>query len=276
MNATNNLWDKHQKQWDALGSPLRPVATDLQLFNRAIREWAERHAGEPACVFVMGVTPEFPGLDWPEGSRVYALDKSINMIRYIWPAGTGCAAGTVAMDWLAVPLKAECADIIIGDGCFTLISWPDACATLLVSIAGLLKPDGRLLMRFFIRPDRPEDPETVFADLLAGRIGNFHVFKWRLAMALQGDDATGVNAGRIWEAWNARGFDEGELAARLGWPTGAIATIHAYRDSPQMLSFPSLGELQELLAPCLEVISCAFPQHELGNRCPVFSLQRKK
>ena len=47
--------------------------------------------------------------------------------------------------------------------------------------------DGLFAVRTLIRPDEPEPVAVVLDNLRAGRIGNFHVFKWRLNMARHGD-----------------------------------------------------------------------------------------
>jgi len=278
MNTDNklNYWDYHQKQWNALGSPLRPAPEDLQIFNSGVSEWSAANAGRPAAAFVLGSTPEFPSLDWPEGSRVYALDSSINMIKYIWPATARFATGRVVMNWLAVPLADETADIIIGDGCFTLIGWPDAYRKLLESIALLLKQDGRLLMRFFVRPQKAELPEQVFDDLAAGNIGSFHSFKWRLAMAMHGENPQGICVNEIWNVWNKSGLTIEGVALDHGWPYEVVQTINAYRNSTQRLSFPAVNQLKQLLSEYFSEVSCHYPCYELGGCSPILALKRIK
>ena len=266
-----NLWSKHQKQWHALGPPLRPAAEDLALFNREIGEWSKTNSAR-VCAFVLGVTPEFPSLSWPEGSSVYALDRSLSMIKTIWPSQAGHCAGAVAMDWLGVPLVDESADIILGDGCFSLIDWPADYKRMLASLLRLLKPNGRLIMRFFLRPQISETPEKVFTDLAKGRIGNFHIFRWRLAMAMHGDNPAGIQVNDIWNLWNDSGLSAEEVALEHGWPLESVQTIQAYDSSRQRLSFPTLNELMPVLEENFAGIRIFFPHYELGDRCPILSM----
>jgi hypothetical protein len=52
---------------------------------------------------------------------------------------------------------------------------------------------------FFLRPEKGEKTDSVFDELRAGRIGNFHIFKWRLAMSMHGAIEDGVRLGDIWD-----------------------------------------------------------------------------
>jgi hypothetical protein len=63
----------------------------------------------------------------------------------------------------------------------------------------VLRPGGLFSHRFFLRPERGEKTDSVFDELRAGRIGNFHIFKWRLAMSMHGAIEDGVRLGDIWD-----------------------------------------------------------------------------
>ena len=52
-------------------------------------------------------------------------------------------------------------------------------------LADSLDTDGLFIMRFFVQIEKKESPDDVIKALLNGKIGSFHAFKWRLAMALQ-------------------------------------------------------------------------------------------
>lgn len=271
----SNLWNRHLRQWNALGPPLRPAAEDITLFNQALLNWNEDRGDTPADAFVLGSTPEFPHLNWNAGSRVYALDSSIDMLRNVWPKSGGFSGGSVVMNWLALPLRERTADMVLGDGAFTLLDWPDGYHRLLMSIADLLRPQGGLLARFFVRPEVGESPEAVIADLIANRMASFHLFKWRLAMAVHGDRKGGLRVDEIWKIWEGTGIQERDLADITGWSVDIIRTIHAYRDSTQILSFPSAAALRSMLGEVFTEMSCRFPAYDIGDCCPIICLQSR-
>ena len=128
-----------------------------------------------------------------------------------------------------------------------------------------------LSVRFYVRPERPEAPGRIFDDLEQGRIGSFHVFKWRLAMALHRGLEEGARVADVWKAWSERVPDAGALARRTGWPMEVIRTMDAYRDVPATYTFPTLEEARATLSGAFDEIDCRFPTYELGERCPTLS-----
>ena len=125
------------------------------------------------------------------------------------------------------------------------------------------------MMRYFTRPEKSESLAQVFDDLFAARIGNFHVFKWRLAMALHGPVEQGVAVGDIWEAFTDAVSDRDALAAQLGWTRASIDTIDAYREVRTPYIFPTLTEIKAASAPYFGELSMDVPYYELGERCPL-------
>lgn len=269
-----DVWEKQRKQWGLLSSPLRPTKEDVRIYNHEISTWVGPQ-DKALTALILGVTPELPALHWPQGSTVYGLDRSMSMIHSIWPRQVAHASGCIAMDWLAVPLAPGCADMILGDGSFSLVSWPDGYINMLGIIEGLLKPGGRLLVRFFTRSGPDEDCDIVFDDLMNGRIGSFHAFKWRLAMAIQGANPDGVVVSDIWKVWHSKGITDEQVASRNNWPIEVVGTINAYRDAGQVLTFPQQKKLRELLARRMNIKSFQLPEYELGERCPIIAMESR-
>jgi hypothetical protein len=115
-------------------------------------------------------------------------------------------------------------------------------------------------MRFFVQKDRPESQEAVFMDV--DRIGNFHVMKWRLAMALQKSANDGVIVDDIWNAWK-------QADITTPWPAAAVDTIDTYRGSSHVLTFTNLAQIRTLMSPAFKELSYTEPAYELGDRCPI-------
>jgi hypothetical protein len=113
---------------------------------------------------------------------VWAVEKSLAMIREVWPAGASPLKQAVQGEWTCLPFSPDSFDIVIGDGCLTSLKYPQQQAHFLQALRTVLRSKGMMIMRHFVQADEPERPETVFADLREGHIGSFHAFKWRLAM----------------------------------------------------------------------------------------------
>jgi hypothetical protein len=140
----------------------------------------------------------------------------------------------------------------------------------------VLLPGGWVVLRLFCRPASPESVENVFAALLEGRIGNFHAFKWRLAMALQGASiSAGVALSEIWRVFRQHVPDDGELASRCGFPLAEIATITNYRDQSARYTFSTREEALTSFLPWFDAVDEWSGRYELGERCPTVILQRR-
>ena len=269
MDHALNHWSQHARQWQAIGPPLRPDVEDIHLLETRVTPPLKTLPHRPVRVLLLGVTPEIVSLDWPDGVQLIALDCCPDMVTHVWPMGAAPkGAYPICGDWRQIPLPDGACDLVIGDGCFTLLDYPQGYHQVLQAIRRVLKPQGYLAMRFFLRPAIPEPLATIFTDLWAGRIGNFHIFKWRLAMALHGPLTTGVRLTDIWQVWRQAGVTPDHLAQHLDWPVQAIATINAYRGITNHYTFPTLAEVDQTFSQSFEQMTCHFPAYELGDRCP--------
>jgi SAM-dependent methyltransferase len=233
--------------------------------------WVAAH-GTPRAL-VLGVTPEIARLAWPEGTDLLAVDRSEAMIRLVWPGFPRPGLGALQSEWLDLDLPAGSRDLVLGDGCFNLLRYPDAHAALLRTVRALLSPRGRFAFRTFVRPEASETPAEVYRAALAGEIAGFHAFKLRLLMAHQRDPRAGVPVREVWRSFAAHVPDPEALSARLGWPAPQIATIASYRESEAVHVFPSLYELRAACAAAgFRELSCTTGPYELGERCPTLVL----
>ena len=272
MAAPPGHWSKHAQQWQWIGSPLRPAAEDVGLLERALSDWHTANPLPSPQALLLGVTPEITLMHWPPGTRLTAVDHTEAMIREIWP---GAPLGYTALcaEWTDAPLPPASQDIIVGDGSFSNLVNRDEYRAMVRAMRRVINPHGVFLMRFFIRPDAAETVDAVIADLSHGRIGNFHAFKWRLAMALHGSLDEGVRLADIWNTWDAAVADPAQLAGRLRWPLPAVQTIDAYRGVQTRYTFPTLAEARAAMAEAFDEFACWFPGYELGERCPTLAFR---
>jgi SAM-dependent methyltransferase len=273
MISSLELWERRSREWDHFGPPLRPSIQDIDLFERLLTEYSGNTLSPAIRAVLLGVTPEIAIMRWPSHTRLLAVDRNMAMIRNVWPGSKVPGAKVVCARWAAMPIADGSCDVVISDGCFCLLAYPDGYSTLFQEIRRVLKPGGILVTRNFVRPNVPEKVEAVLKDLWERRIGNFHVFKWRLNMALHSDISNGVRHAEVWNAWHKAVPDPAILVSELNWPLEAISTIDCYRDNDACRTFPTVNELREALSPYFVETDRFFPDYELGERCPIMNLQ---
>ncbi|MCA9618643.1 MAG: methyltransferase domain-containing protein, partial [Myxococcales bacterium] len=178
-------------------------------------------------------------------------------------------------EWSALPFEAGAFDLVVGDGCFTLLDFPRGVGAAVAECHRVLAKEGRFVIRLFAAPEHREPLAAVAHDLTAGHIGSFHILKWRIAMALQPSAALGVRLGDIWDAFAELCPDRVALAVQRGWPREVIATIDNYRGSDIRYTFPRVAEVRVLLADAWRELACHVPGYELGDRCPTLVFERR-
>jgi hypothetical protein len=273
MTAQPNHWNQHALQWSLIGPPLRPAPDDIRVLEQTVADWHARTKTAAPRALLCGVTPEVARMCWPDGTWLTAIDRSRPMIAGVWPAAAAPGAA-VCGDWFALPLADASQHLLVGDGCYSLLTGRAQYAAYTAELRRVAHAGGLLAMRYFLRPERAETVGGVIDDLWRRRIGNFHIFKWRLAMALHGSLEQGVRLRDIWDAWHAAVPAPAELAARLGWSPAVVNTIHNYRGVETCYSFPTLAEACEL-AGDFRIVATHMPPYELGERCPTLIMQPK-
>jgi predicted dehydrogenase/SAM-dependent methyltransferase len=262
MMERTKFWQSVPKQWKYFGPPLRPGPEDIKIMQEQVAAWVEQSSAGACNVLLCGVTPEIANMHWPAGTRLWALEKSMAMIREVWPASDSAGKVVVQGEWTCLPFAADSFDIVIGDGCLTSLKYPQQQLHFLEAVHAVLRSNGVMIARHFVQPDLPERPEMVFNDLREQRIGSFHAFKWRLAMSLQENASEGVRVDDIWRKWNA-------AKLTTAWSSEAVNTIETYRGSDHRLTFSTLGELRAVHAGLFEEETSIVCGYELAERCPI-------
>lgn len=263
--ATERLWDERAAHFDDWGPPLRPPPEDLALYARFV---ARRFTGRRNALraLLMGVTPELARLDWPVPLDLTAVDQSAPMVRRVWPGDVPGRRRAVVGDWMRWQ-PAQPLDLVLTDGAPVFFARPGA---LFEHVRSILAGDGAFVVRAFCAPPVREGLDDVLADLQAGRIGNFHLFKWRIAMALQAHAHEGVAQRTVHDAIAGARIDFSKLP-QPGFDARAVSTLRFYEDQGGTLHFPT----REAYAAALEqagfaVVEHAVAGHSGGDRFVVF------
>lgn len=267
------VWREHSEQWSRVGAPLRPSLKDGELLLKML---AVVFAGKPASceVAVLGVTPELVQLDWPVGTRLQAFDCSEGMIGAVWRSNPRIRACARLARWQDLPARTGQFDAVVGDGSLNALPAFAEYHAVMREIWRVTRPEGRVVLRCFLRPDKAETIQGLKQDLHAGLIGGFHVFKWRLAMLLAAQAQGVVPVNAILELFE-REFEREELVRLTGWPRSDVDTIDAYRAKPTAYTFPTLRQLCEVCADGWILDRIETADYELGECCPTLRFTRR-
>lgn len=261
-------WDKHAEQWNNIGAPLRPSSPDIQIMCSWLHEIDCQ--SESFNVLLLGVTPELAQIRWPENTRLFAIDSNFSMIKSVLLKNNLSKSSLISMgNWLQLPLPESFINLVIGDGCYSMLSGKNY-DTLSNEIVRVLHPTGHFFMRFFIRPDDNESIELIQDDFLSGRIDNFHILKWRIAMALHDALEQGVCLKEIWHIWNKHFKIHTKY---LQWSEQTMNTIDVYKNNPAFYTFPTYPELSSRLYNQFRILDRYTPDYKLGERCPTLKLK---
>jgi hypothetical protein len=268
-------WDNLARAWPQMASPLRPCAEDIAALTSII---AKRFRA-PLKGLLLGVTPEI-ALGFATSSPLVdltALDGSAGMIRLVWP-GDSTIRRAVLGDWFALPEPFEPAsfDVVFCDGGLVCFYFPDEYKIFADLVASALNPGGLLLARVYCRPEKAEPLDAIWADLDAKKIGSVDALKWRIAMALQGDDPkAGVRRSAIGPALQVYARTPQEFANKSGLPVGRLRLVTLPVKDTTTHSFPTVAETMAAIGEHFELLEQIRGKYELADRCPLLVLRRR-
>jgi SAM-dependent methyltransferase len=247
------------RRWVTLRPPLRPHPKAAA----AIKALLPDHDVD-APVLLLGVTPELAELP----SHVVAVDWSANMIALAWPGDTDRRKAMLG-DWRKLPLGEASVAAAIGDGCLTMLRYPDEQPLLLEQLRLVVRPGGRAILRCFTTPETGETLDEVREAVLSGSV-SFHEFKLRfnMAVALEIEHAN-VRSEQLFDHFQALFPDRAALTRAAGWDPAAVAEVDAYQGSPYIHCYPSRRQLTELMPDWARPRFEETDGYPLAERCPL-------
>jgi SAM-dependent methyltransferase len=264
-------WPSMASVWNEIGSPLRPCAEDIVLYQRFAEPVLAKNNSPQ--ILLLGVTPELYRIAWPPRRDFIAVDRTLTMIEHVW-AGRGDEV--LVAGWEDLPLPEGSRDLVLCDGGLHLLQYPEAQKRLVVRLAKIVHAGGRCVFRLFALPSKCETAAAVLNHLWQGKIPDLNHLKLRLGMALQRTPEEGVAVNEIRETLRAAGGEWPSLAARLRWPLPHVRAIDVYRQSNSRYHFLSLDHAIELFCSSGEfrLAEQALPDYLLGERCPLVAFVR--
>jgi hypothetical protein len=103
MTEKKQFWQAAPKQWKHFGPPLRPCRQDIEIMETAVAQWRAETCAEQCNALLCGVTPEIASMGWPDGTRLWAVEKSRAMIDEVWPAAGPDCRQAMQADWMSLP-----------------------------------------------------------------------------------------------------------------------------------------------------------------------------
>jgi SAM-dependent methyltransferase len=256
--AAQDHRDFHRR-WVTLKPPLRPHEN----VAAAIRELLPDHDAA-APVLLLGVTPELAAIP----RHTIAVDWSERMVATAWP-GDSESRRAVLGDWRRLPLADFSVAAAIGDGCLSMLHYPDEQPVLMAFLRLAVRPGGRAVFRCFATPDPGETVDEVREAVMAGGLG-FHAFKLRFNMAVALETGhENVSSSRLFDRFQAIFPDRQALAAASGWSLAAIAEIDAYESSEYIHCYPSRRQVIELMPDWAQARFVETHGYPLAERCPL-------
>lgn len=250
--ADGQYWKKISARfYFSIPSPMRPGEEDVRYYSRAVSEWLG--TGRKPRILILGVTPEFYFMSWPEGTDILAVDHSEHMIRNIWP---GEARQAMCAEWATVPLPGQSRDLVFCDGGISFLAYPDGLAALASNLQRIVAPGGLFVTRIFEPGQDREDPAQVIDDFLAGRISNSGILKLRLEMALSARSSKGVKLDDVWRYYAGAVGAATELPARTGWSDAELGAIARFAGCEERYYFPTAEQVCEVLCKGSGTFEC--------------------
>lgn len=253
-----------------IGHPLRPIREDIDLYRSllGVNERVRQNA------LILGVTPELHALTMNLFSETFAIDRTKEMVEFIWP---GESDHVFNRDWLELGALELKFDAIFCDGGLHLLRYPDQQAVLVSAIERSLCNGGRFITRLFTPPVEPEGCESVISALKRGEIPSMNHLKVRLANALQKNAHLGVRLADVWSALDKGVEERKHFFNELGWNSGQVDVIDLYHNSDARYSFVAVDQVISLFseyAPSLKLVGTKLSSYFMSDQFPFVCFEK--
>ncbi len=273
LTVNKGQWPNVARQFvTSIGHPLRPIPEDIRIYRDFSSGLSTKDLRQTALI--LGVTPELYALASETFDEVFAIDRTLEMIDFVWP---GNPNHVFQKDWTELADLSLHVDTIFCDGGLHLLRHADQQGLLISAIDRSLKKGGRFITRLFTPPMVREGVEDVFEALQQFNIPSMNHLKIRLGSAMQADAASGVRLADVWSRLNGSIKDRTSFFSSLGWNLDQVNVIDLYKDSDARYHFVTVDQtIQAFLefAPSLSFIGVDIPNYSMGNQFPVICFEK--
>jgi SAM-dependent methyltransferase len=255
---------------------VQPAPEDIAFFESCLLQNNVMPPQAPVRALLLGVTRAIAAMRWPAGTDLVSLDWSEPVIRRLWhDEGVPAGARPIRGDWREMPLATGCRTVALSDGSYHSITSHEDGVLITRELARVLAPGGLFCTRNFVATDPPERIDDLFDELYGGKAGSLHVFRWRLAAAMQGRSGKGVPRHDIWRLWQSRVGDAAALKAIYGDADRGFVIFERFRNLGGRLFYYTLSELEALCAGAFERVALSVPTYPGGERFPRLALRAR-
>jgi SAM-dependent methyltransferase len=265
-------WPHIAQLWHQVTLPLRPSNFDLAIYQSILD--GLKHA-DPLRILVLGVTPEIRCLNAPLTTVWRSVDRSRDMIKYVWPGNPDEVQCTT---WDAMDFPTASFDIVFCDGGLCLLAYPDQHTALAEKLSTMLRPGGQFIIRLFCSDGRTDSVDDVLRDLAHHNIASLSALKLRLWVALQTSVAGGVRPHYVWSVIS--GFADNDLrrlAEDHGWPIENVLALENHKNSDARYHLLQVADVEQLFVKQLgqfKITEVHRSSEALGHLTPIVKLER--
>ncbi len=273
----SETWDIHVELFKQMKPPMRPEASEILLLKEIAATMVEVHQIPNLQVLLLGVTPEIVHLTWPIGTMLTAVDRSEIMIHHFWPGDVPKVRKMVRADWFEMPFAEGAFHLIIGDGVFNFMSYPDGYLKLSQILSSLLSEDGQLCIRIFNQLDHKESPKEVLQYLHEHEHVDYFEFRFRLATSLQESVEEGIYVTKetLDQYLVDHGVEMSSLYHKSGYTPPAIPPIPGAPSSNYRITYPTDEQYLTQVSQYFNEAKKLNGSHNLAYRTPIFVLSRR-
>jgi SAM-dependent methyltransferase len=254
-----------------LKPPVRPPWHPSREDAAFMREWTSPVLAKASVqkILVLGVTPEIVQLGWPPTAHIVGIDSSPAMIASLWQGNASTLSHVTCARWQLMPFKDAHFDAVVGDGSLNALSSTEEYGKVLGEVSRVLKPEGVLVLRCFVKPPHVEPPERVLLKAMEGEFPTTAAFRLRFALAVADADGS-IGLAALHDAFNALVPDRDALARVTGWPRQDIDRVDTDKDSRVRLTFPTQAQLVSLSESSFKIKDSARGTYTQAEHCPTF------
>lgn len=265
------LWDAQFEVFKTMTPPLRPHESEVAIMQQLVGEQAANVGRRRFDALVLGLTPEYVGLQWPAEGKVTVVDRSRHVVQEWWPGDVPGRREIVVADWLDMPFGPGEFDLILGDGVFNFMPYPSGFQSFAAVLSRFLRRGGRMAIRVFVQPDPAEQPGDLLEEYRRSETIDYFGFRFRLAQSIQESPELGLylNKDTVDAYLVGQGVDLRELYDKSGHTPPNVPPLPGATADQFRVSYPTEKQFYQQIDPHFDARQTLRGTHPLAGRTPM-------